>query len=137
MPYGRKLYRSRHGELLGVCQGIADWRELPVGPIRLLVIIIAVSTAVVPVLAIYIAAGFLLPLEPTGQQRREARGGFWGRQSREEFKDSFRKDRHHTVHDIKDEFEDLKEKVSKMEADVFDKEKEWDNKFHSSDTDRQ
>ncbi len=121
--------------MLGVCQGIADWRDLPVGPIRLLFIIIAVSTAIFPALLVYIAAGFILPLAPTDSERREARGGFWGRQSREDFKDSFKKDRHHTVNDIKEEFDDLKEKVSKMENDVFDKEKEWDSKFHSTDTD--
>lgn len=125
MTYSRRIYRSRHGELLGVCQGIADWRELPVGPIRLLMIIIAISTAVFPVLLIYIIAGILLPLEPEGS-------GFKNMNSKKDFKERYKSSKHHTVHDIKEEFDNLKERVSKMEDDVFDKEKEWDNKFHSS-----
>lgn len=112
--------------MLGVCQGLADWRELPVGPIRLLLIVIAVSTAIFPVLVIYIAVGILLPLEPAGR-------GFGSMDFEEDIKDRYRQNRHHTVHDIKTEFEDLKEKVSRMENDVFDKEKEWDDKFHSAE----
>ena len=26
----RRLYRSRNGEILGVCKGIAEWRDYPV-----------------------------------------------------------------------------------------------------------
>lgn len=111
---------------MGVCQGIADWRDLPVGPIRLLLIIIAVSTGVFPVLVIYILAGLIMPLEPTEREYRD-------RYSKDDIKDRYREDRRHTVNDIKEEFEDLKEKVSNMEDDVFNKEREWDKKFHSSD----
>lgn len=60
----RKLYRSRDGVIFGVCQGFADWRELPVGPVRLIVILIALFTAVVPVLLVYFALAVFLPLEP-------------------------------------------------------------------------
>lgn len=121
-----RLYRSRHGELMGVCQGIADWRDLPAGPIRLLLIIIAVSTGIFPVLVIYILAGLFMPLEPTEAEYRD-------RHFKEDIKDRYREDRRHTVNDIKEEFDNLKEKVSHMEDDVFNKEREWDKKFHSSD----
>ncbi|MGM0431182.1 MAG: PspC domain-containing protein [Spirochaetota bacterium] len=124
MTRTNRIYRSRHGELLGVCQGIADWRELPVGPIRLLLIILALSTAVVPILIIYVLAGILMPLEP-------AEGGFKAGEYDEDIRGKYRENRHHTVHDIKREFDDLKEKVTNMEDDVFDREKEWDNKFRS------
>jgi phage shock protein C len=121
-----RLYRSRHGEFMGVCQGLADWRELPVGPIRLLVIVLAFSTGIFPILILYILAGMFMPLEPTGRD-------FSSRDFDEDIRGSYRKNQHHTVHDIKDEFDNLKQKVSQMEDEVFDKEKEWDKKFHSSD----
>lgn len=77
MSYSRrKLYRSRDGVLFGVCQGFADWRELPVGPVRLIVILIAMFTAVVPVLLIYFALAVFLPLEPkkgNGDDRWDSR----------------------------------------------------------------
>lgn len=109
---------------MGVCQGIADWRELPVGPIRLLVIVLALSTGIFPILTLYIVAGIFMPLEP-------ADGGFRHRDY-DDIRGRYRENRHHTVHDIKEEFENLKRKVSDMEDDVFDKEKEWDSKFHST-----
>jgi phage shock protein C len=121
----QKIYRSRHGELMGVCQGIADWRDLPVGPIRLLLIVLALSTAVVPVLILYIIAGMLMPLEPKGHT-------FSTRDFNDDIRGRYKENRHHTVHDIKEEFDDLKGRVSDMEDDVFNKEKEWDSKFHSS-----
>jgi phage shock protein PspC (stress-responsive transcriptional regulator) len=44
----KKLYRSKHGEVFGVCQGIADWRDLPVGPVRLIVLLAIVFTGIFP-----------------------------------------------------------------------------------------
>ena len=40
----RKLYRSNYGEIFGVCKGCAQWRDLPDGGVRLVVILIAVFT---------------------------------------------------------------------------------------------
>jgi phage shock protein C len=58
------LYRSRHGLIFGVCQGIADWRELPVWVIRLGLIVLMILTAVVPFIVGYLVAGVVIPLEP-------------------------------------------------------------------------
>ncbi len=124
--FRKMFYRSRHGEILGVCQGLADWRELPVGPVRLLLIVIAVSTGIFPVLILYIIAGILLPLEPSHRD-------FSDMEHDEDIKDHYHRNQHHTVNDIKDKFDDLKERVSKMEDDVFDREKDWDQKFDSSE----
>lgn len=45
----KRLYRSRHGEMLGVCAGIAEWRDYPVDTIRLIFILVSVFTAIAPV----------------------------------------------------------------------------------------
>ena len=71
----RKLYRSRRGALLGVCQGFADWKDLPVAAVRLLFILISIFTAVVPCLLIYFGLALFLPLEPYDRDRRDRRDG--------------------------------------------------------------
>ncbi len=60
----RRLYRSRNGEMLGVCKGFAEWRDLPVNVVRLIVIILAISTAVFPALIVYFIIGVILPVNP-------------------------------------------------------------------------
>lgn len=56
-----KLYRSRYGELLGVCQGLADWTGLPVRYIRVAAVLAAFLTRGWFVL-VYIAAAVFLPV---------------------------------------------------------------------------
>jgi phage shock protein C len=60
----KRLYRARNGQVFGVCQGIADWRELPVDAVRFIVLVAIVVTGVFPGLAIYVLLGLLLPVEP-------------------------------------------------------------------------
>lgn len=123
-----RLYRSRNGMIFGVCQGIADWRDLPVGYIRLGIIIALVFTGFFPVGLLYLAAGFFLPVEPregkSDYYKRDARGRRdYRRESRRE------KSRGFTFDDIKEEFDDLSSRVNRMEDEVIDKEKDWEKRF--------
>ena len=124
-----RLYRSRNGMIFGVCQGIADWRDLPVGYIRLGVIIAFTMTGFFPVGVLYLAAGFFLPVEPregkSDYYERNARGRrHYRRESRKE------KSRGFSFDDIKEEFDDLSSRVNKMEEEVIDKEKDWEKRFN-------
>ncbi len=68
--YGRRrLYRSRNGNIFGICQGIADWMAVPVGTVRLIVILTAIFTAVLPALLIYLVMAMIIPPEPAGYYR--------------------------------------------------------------------
>ncbi len=69
----RRLYRSRNGEILGVCKGIAEWRDYPVDTIRLIVILLAIFTAVGPALVIYFIIGLILPVNPYEEDDYTAR----------------------------------------------------------------
>lgn len=125
-----KLYRARNSEVFGVCKGVANWAELPVGPIRLGVILLAIFSGFFPVLAVYILLAIFLPVEPLYKSHFSDRDeeGF-----KEDFKREYRENRKRTVHDIKDEFEKLKRKVAGMEDDILhdqDKEKDWDSRFN-------
>ncbi|MCF0262383.1 MAG: PspC domain-containing protein [Sphaerochaetaceae bacterium] len=60
----KRLYRAKDGEFLGVCKGIAQWKDFPVDIVRLVFIIIAVFTGFFPCLILYIALAFFLPVNP-------------------------------------------------------------------------
>jgi len=106
-----RLYRSRRGEFLGVCQGIADWKDFPVGSVRLGFILLALFTAFMPVLVFYLILAIILPLEP--EYREEQR----------------RENRRRSSEDVQADFENLKERVKRMEDEEFDKERDWDERF--------
>ena len=110
----RKLYRSRHNRMIfGVCQGIADWRDMDVTLIRIILVLLCIFTGFAPFGVIYLVAAFLIPLEPSDHA------------------DSFRRGRSRrgAFDDIKEEFDDLKDRVHRMEDDVIDKERDWEDRF--------
>lgn len=115
-----KLYRSRNGKVFGVCQGIADWKDLPADTLRLIVGISILVTGIFPGVLIYAIVALLLPLEPS------SRNSYYERDEKEEDKD-FSKDSLHET------FEKLKRKVENMEESVFNKERDWDKRFHEND----
>ena len=65
-----KLYRSNDGVLLGVCQGIADWKNIPVFVVRLIFVVIALCTAIAPCLVIYLIVGLMMPARPVCEYSR-------------------------------------------------------------------
>lgn len=60
----KRLYRSKNGEIFGVCKGIAQWKDFSVDAVRLVFILVAVFTAIFPCLVIYAILGFILPVNP-------------------------------------------------------------------------
>jgi len=56
----KNWHRSQNGVLMGVCAGLAETLECPVGVMRLLWLLIALFTAGIPVLIVYILLGILL-----------------------------------------------------------------------------
>ena len=128
----RRLYRSRHGEWLGVCKGIAEWRDLPVDTVRLIVILIAVFTAIVPCLIIYFIIGLLLPVNPYDDEdtARSYKAGY--RDGRREN----RRERRGKTYYYNPEPEDFVSSEAKAESDEEyerrKKESDWDNRFSNS-----
>jgi len=70
-PIRRRLYRSRTNRVFaGVCAGIADYFEADPTAVRLLTVLIAVFTAVVPMLLLYLVAAIIVP--PDGRVSPDA-----------------------------------------------------------------
>lgn len=124
----KKLYRSRHADLLGVCHGIAEWRDLPVGGVQLAFILVGAFTAVLPCLAIYLVAAIFIPLNPyeDGEYDETGRNRKRRRSKEEEYSEAY------TDEDLNSRFERLKKKVYDTEAKVEDTERQWDDKFYNS-----
>lgn len=150
-----RLYRSNYGEIFGVCKGFAQWRDLPVGAVRLICILIAVFTAVFPCLVLYVILGIFLPANPNEKPSRSGDNGdgnMYRRSSRSAYGagpykgdggkapggryDYAGKDEYEDVSDAADDdeelrrrYEELKRKVEDMESSVLDKENDWDARF--------
>lgn len=143
MAYMRKrLYRSRNGRFFGVCQGIANWRDLPVEYVRLFVILAFIFTGFFPVGVLYFLAALILPLEPEAENSGQSRGNFryengphGNRRSSNRVYEEDRshgadKSRQSLYENVREDFNNLKDRVRDMEDQVFDKEKDWDDRFN-------
>ena len=67
----KRLYRSKHGDILGVCKGIAQWKDFPVDYVRLAFILIALFTAIFPCLIAYFVLAFFLPVNPNEDEESD------------------------------------------------------------------
>ena len=63
-----KWYRSRRGIIFGVCQGLADWKQLPVGMLRLILILVFLITGGIIVTVTYIVLAIVLSPEPPDRE---------------------------------------------------------------------
>ncbi len=114
----KRLYRSppRGGKIFGgVCTGLAEWRDLPADPVRLIVFLVVLATGIFPGALIYLLAALMIPMNPEGSYDSTIYSNDAPDSSEEE---------------LKAEYERLKRKVEKMESEMFNKERDWDDRFH-------
>ena len=110
----KRLYRSPRGKIFGVCTGLAEWRDLPADPVRLIVFLVVLATGIFPGALIYLAAALVIPMNPGYESSSTIYRDEEPTQSDEE---------------LKAEYERLKKKVEKMESEMFNKERDWDDRF--------
>ena len=128
----RRLYRSRNGEILGVCKGIAEWRDYPVDTIRLIVVLIAIFTAIAPCLIIYFILGLILPVNPYEDDNYE-RGYRDGQKDGRRDERKGRRGKTYYYNPEPEEFVSEQAKAeSAEEAERRKKESDWDNRFTNS-----
>ena len=128
----RRWTRSPRGKLFGVVTGLAEWRGLPPDTTRLIVFLITVFTAVFPAAIIYLLLAVILP-EQTPDDIIS--GDRYTRSTKSSFRREYAEDatfREKRDDDLEKEYENLKKKVETMENDIYDKEKDWDNRFKNS-----
>lgn len=116
----RLIRRSnRNARIFGVCAGLAQWAELDIKTFQTIVFLVVLFTGFFPGAVIYLILAIIIPAEDTSNYY-----------STYEDKDDPYYDK--TTDELRKEYEDLKKKVETMENDMFDKEKDWDQRFHEN-----
>ncbi|MFA6844356.1 MAG: PspC domain-containing protein [Sphaerochaetaceae bacterium] len=110
-----RWYRSPRGKVFGLCTGLAEWRDLNPEAVRWIVFIAVICTGVFPGVIIYLLLSLVIPMNPNPEGYHQH-----VRDSEEPSDD-----------DLKEKYNNLKSKVEKMESEMFDKEREWDDRFNS------
>jgi phage shock protein C len=120
MSEHRRLYRSRRGSIFGVCRGIAEYFGMSVFWTRFFAVLLLLFTGLWPTLFVYVALGFLLPLEPVEPIRST---------SEQEFYDSYANSRRNALHRLKRTFDHLDRRISRMEDHVTASEYDWERRM--------
>ncbi len=117
----RVLYRVRDGAIFGVCKGIAEWRDLPVGVVRLCAIFLAIFSSFWPAVLIYIVAALLMKVEPVVPFEDDAD---------EEFYASYSTSRHMAIQRLKRSFDSLDQRIQRMENAVTARDYDWEERLN-------
>ncbi len=120
-----RLYRSRDGVILGICRGIADNYDIPAFWLRIGVIFIALTTAIWPVILAYFALAFFMKPRPVLPLTTEGEN---------EFYNSYTSSRSMALNRLKRKFDNLNNRIHRMEDVVTSKEYRWNQNFPEDTT---
>ena len=114
------LYRSRDGVLFGVCRGVADYFDLNVTWIRVIVVVLLVVTGLWPVTGIYLIAALLMqpaPVRPISSDDER------------EFYHSYVHSPEGAAQRIRRRARDLERRIRRLEDSVTSREFDWDRRI--------
>jgi phage shock protein C len=119
--YNRGFYRSRTGVILGVCRGLADYFDLNVFWIRIILLFMLVISGIWPTLLLYFIASLLMKPEPVKPIDTE---------EEKEFYDSYTESRQRAASRLKRRYQNLDRRIRRMEDVVTAREFDWDSKLN-------
>jgi len=114
------LYRSRDGVLFGVCRGVADYFDLSVTWIRIIVVVLLVVTGLWPVAGIYLIAALMMkpaPVRPISSDDER------------EFYHSYVHSPEGAAQRIRRRARDLERRIRRLEDSVTSREFDWDRRI--------
>ena len=118
----RSLYRSRSGWIFGVCQGLADYAQISVFWVRLLIVLGAVFSSFIPILIIYIMAAIFMKPAPL---LSTADVGDW------EIYNSYSENRGRAIASLKRRFDNIDRRTRRMETIITDREYDWEERLRT------
>lgn len=118
------LYRSRNGWLFGVCRGIGESRQISVGALRLIVVILGFLTGFWPVVLLYLLGAILMKPAPAVPFRSE---------EDREFYDAYAGSRTMALSRLKRTFDRLDRRIQRMEHLVTTREYDWERRMRERD----
>lgn len=116
------LYRSRNGVILGVCRGVADYFNLKLFWVRVIMLALLLATGIWPMVFIYFAASLLMKPEPIRPLETEEERDFY---------DTYTYSRVRAMGRLKRRFQNLERRIRRMEDTVTAREFDWERKFHT------
>ncbi len=117
---GRGVYRSRNGVVAGVCRGLAEYYNLSVFWMRVIVVLLLFFSGFWPVLFVYFVASLVMKPEPVRPIQTE---------EEQDFYDSYVHSRPSAARRLKRRFENLDRRLQRMEDTVTGREFEWEQKM--------
>ena len=106
--------------ILGVCRGLAEHLDFSVFWMRVIVVVLALLTSILPVVVIYFIAALLMKPEPVIPFETE---------SDREFYDSYASSRSMAIHRLKRTFGSLDRRIRRMESIVTSRDFNWDERL--------
>ena len=116
------IYRSRDGAIFGVCRGMAEHFDFSVFWARAIAIMFLLFSGIWPAIGLYLIAALIMKPAPVIPIKNEAE---------QEFYDSYTSSRHLATLRIKRRYENLENRIRRMEHIVTAREFDWDNKLDS------
>lgn len=117
----RGLSRSRHGILLGVCKGIAEYLGISVFWVRMMVLALLFFTKFWPVVGLYILAALLMKLEPVTPIHSDEAPHFYNSHGRSQGTG---------LGQLKRAFDNLDRRIRRMEDTVTTREYDWERRLN-------
>lgn len=117
----RKLYRSRHGRIFGVCRGFAEYMDVPAGLVRVLTVVAAFMTGFWLIVGAYIVLSLVLKPEPVLPLETADDA---------EFYNSYAGSREMAIERVKRVYDSLDRRIQRMEAIVTARDYDWDRRLN-------
>jgi phage shock protein C len=116
------IYRSRKGAIFGVCRGLAEHFDFSVFWARSIAVIFLLFSGFWPAIGLYLIAALLMKPAPVIPINNEAE---------QEFYESYTSSRHLAALRIKKRYENLENRIRRMEHIVTTREFGWDEKLNT------
>lgn len=114
---GRGLYRSRHGAILGVCRGLAEYFDLSVRWVRFFTLVGFLFSGFWPVGILYLVMALIMKPAPAVKPVNEAE---------EEFYHSYADSRRMATDRLRRTYDGLERRLRRMEDVVTSRGFDWD-----------
>ncbi len=119
-----RFYRSRRGLILGVCRGLAEYLDVSVFWIRVIAVIILISTGLWPVAGLYLLAALVLKPEPVLPLQTEGEQDFYN---------SYAHSRTIALHRLRRTSGQLDRRIRRMESMVTNREDDWERRLRTGE----
>ncbi len=116
------LYRSRHGAILGVCKGLADYFNFKVFWVRVLAVVAFIFTGFWPAGILYLIMALIMKPAPVMRPMNA---------DEEEFYHSYADSRSMALGRVKRTFENLERRLHRLEDAVTSRDFRWNQRAGS------